>query len=307
MVTDNHYRWDFIGLSTDSKPTPATSEKVVNGSTFYCSDTSKLYVFCKDTWYERKPLGSGGGGTTYTAGTGIDITEDTISIDEEVVATLEELNARIVQGEGTPTTSTEGVVGGLYEDTTNGKLYICTAITAGTDPDPDTYTWEEVGGGGGTGVTILTSNDYNYPSDNPDRIALPLLPQGFYTTIDNDVYVQEYNNRTGKAGTLYYVSGKTPQNEVNVWVFNKDYGIGNVGVSPVNMYKGNPITGNLSSRSYLVTEEELIQYVGKQGPSDPTNVSGAQIGQIYVNNVNDSAFVCVDATSGAQVWKQITS
>ena len=132
---------------------------------------TKLYVFCKDTWYERKPLGSGGGGTTYTAGTGIDITEDTISIDEEVVATLEELNARIVQGEGTPTTSTEGVVGGLYEDTTNGKLYICTAITAGTDPDPDTYTWEEVGGGGGTGVTSLTSNDYNYPSDNPDRRA----------------------------------------------------------------------------------------------------------------------------------------
>ena len=153
MVTDNHYRWDFVGLSTDQIPTPATSEKVVNGSTFYCSDTSKLYVFCKDTWYERKPLGSGGGGgTTYTAGTGIDITEDTISIDEEVVATLEELNARIVQGEGAPTTSTEGVVGGLYEDTTNGKLYICTAITAGTDPDPDTYTWEEVGGGGG-GVT----------------------------------------------------------------------------------------------------------------------------------------------------------
>lgn len=57
-----HYRWDFIGLSTDDKPTPATSEKVVDGSTYYCSDTSKLYVFYNDTWYERKPLGGGGGG-----------------------------------------------------------------------------------------------------------------------------------------------------------------------------------------------------------------------------------------------------
>lgn len=66
MVTDNHYRWDFIGLSTDTKPTPATSVKVVDGSTYYCSDTSKLYVFCKDTWYERKPLGGGGGGGDYT-------------------------------------------------------------------------------------------------------------------------------------------------------------------------------------------------------------------------------------------------
>lgn len=74
------YRWDFIGLSTDDKPTQETSEKVVNGSTFYCSDTSKLYVFCDGEWYERKPLGEGGGGTEYTAGDGIDITNDVISV-----------------------------------------------------------------------------------------------------------------------------------------------------------------------------------------------------------------------------------
>lgn len=84
MVTQ-HYRWDFVGLSTDTKPTPETSEKVVDGSTFYCSDTSKLYVFCKDTWYERKALGGGGGGTTYTAGDGIDITNDTISVDTDTI------------------------------------------------------------------------------------------------------------------------------------------------------------------------------------------------------------------------------
>lgn len=84
MVTQ-HYRWDFIGLSTDEKPTPETSDRVVDGSTFYCSDTSKLYVYCKDNWYERKPLGGGGGGGSYTAGTGIDITEDTISVDTDTI------------------------------------------------------------------------------------------------------------------------------------------------------------------------------------------------------------------------------
>lgn len=57
-----HYRWDFIGLSTDTKPTPETSEKVVDGSTYYCADNSKLYVYCTNNWYERKPLGGGGGG-----------------------------------------------------------------------------------------------------------------------------------------------------------------------------------------------------------------------------------------------------
>lgn len=45
-------RWDFIGLSTESKPT-ATSNKVVDGSTFYEADTSKLYIWVKDQWYEK--------------------------------------------------------------------------------------------------------------------------------------------------------------------------------------------------------------------------------------------------------------
>lgn len=63
-MVSQKYRWDFIGLSTDTKPTSETSDKVVNGSTYYCSDTSKLYVYCDGTWYERKPLGGGGGGGT---------------------------------------------------------------------------------------------------------------------------------------------------------------------------------------------------------------------------------------------------
>lgn len=58
------HRWDFIGLSTDVKPTASTSKRVVDGSTFYESDTSKYYIWYTDRWYERKPLG-GGGDTVY--------------------------------------------------------------------------------------------------------------------------------------------------------------------------------------------------------------------------------------------------
>ena len=80
------YRWDFIGLSTDEKPTASTSPKVTDGSTYYCSDNSKLYVWYKNQWYERKALGGGGGGGgSYTAGTGIDITDDTISVDTTTI------------------------------------------------------------------------------------------------------------------------------------------------------------------------------------------------------------------------------
>lgn len=61
MVTDNHYRWDFIQLADDPKPTPATSFKVTDGSTLYTSDDSKLYVWYKDQWYEKASTGGGGG------------------------------------------------------------------------------------------------------------------------------------------------------------------------------------------------------------------------------------------------------
>ena len=50
---DQKYRWNFLGLSTDAKPTPDSSEKVVDGSTFYEVDTSKLYVWTRDSWYEK--------------------------------------------------------------------------------------------------------------------------------------------------------------------------------------------------------------------------------------------------------------
>lgn len=146
------YRWDFIGLSTFTKPTPETSEKVVNGSTYYCSDTSKLYVWCKDNWYERKPLG-GGGGTTYTAGTGIDITGTEISVDT---------------------------------DTIQPKL------TAGTNITIDSDNVISASGGGGSSVKTLTTADYNYPENNPNSVALWLLDEGMYyrpanVTVRSDV------------------------------------------------------------------------------------------------------------------------
>lgn len=157
MVTQ-HYRWDFIGLSTDEKPTPATSEKVVDGSTFYCSDTSKLYVFYKDTWYERKALGGGGGGGgSYTAGTGIDITDDTISVDTTTIQ--EKLTA------GTNVTISDNTISAT--DTTYSAFTGTDGTTAGSaglvpapaTTDTDKYlksdgTWATVSGGG-SGPTVV--------------------------------------------------------------------------------------------------------------------------------------------------------
>lgn len=52
MNTQQKTRWDFIGLSTDTKPS-IDDNKVTDGSTFYEADTSKLYFWTKDQWYEK--------------------------------------------------------------------------------------------------------------------------------------------------------------------------------------------------------------------------------------------------------------
>lgn len=61
------------------------------------------------------------------------------------------VDSLVVAGSGAPTTSTAGTVGTLYEDTMNGKLYQCTAVSGGT------YTWGEIGAGGGGPTVVQTT------------------------------------------------------------------------------------------------------------------------------------------------------
>ena len=49
------------------------------------------------------------------------------------------VDSLVISGSGAPTTATVGTIGKIYEDSTNGKLYICTGATS-------PYTWAEVGG-----------------------------------------------------------------------------------------------------------------------------------------------------------------
>ncbi|MBO7712150.1 MAG: hypothetical protein J6S85_01205 [Methanobrevibacter sp.] len=53
MNIQQYTRWDFIGLSSENKPTPTTSDKVVDGSTFFEADTSRLYFWTNNQWYRK--------------------------------------------------------------------------------------------------------------------------------------------------------------------------------------------------------------------------------------------------------------
>lgn len=52
MDTQQKTRWDFIGLSTDTKP-DATHPKVTDGSTYFEADKSELYFWTKNQWYKK--------------------------------------------------------------------------------------------------------------------------------------------------------------------------------------------------------------------------------------------------------------
>lgn len=56
MIRNNTIRYDFIGLSSDTKPTPDNSQYVTDASTFYEADTSKLYFWLRGQWYEKTSL-----------------------------------------------------------------------------------------------------------------------------------------------------------------------------------------------------------------------------------------------------------
>ena len=111
-------------------------------------------------------------------------------------ATKGQLDSIAIKNAGAPTTSTVGTVGQLLEDTTNGKLYICTAVTPGTDPEPTTYTWEEVGGSAGPTVVQTTGTSTtdvmsqraitNMIYANPSQIANGGNAIGYSASISNN-------------------------------------------------------------------------------------------------------------------------
>lgn len=215
------YRWDFIGLSTDVKPTPATSDKVVDGSTFYCSDNSKLYVYCKNQWYERKPLGGGGGGGgSYIAGTGIDITDDTISVDTDTIQEKLTAGSNVTISDNTISATDTTYTAGTNVNISDQNVISATDTTysnfTGTDgtaagaaglvPAPATTdagkflkadgTWDTAGGGGGVTVVQTTGTSTTDVMSQNATSSLVYNDPGTDTkiAIGNNAYATMGNN-----------------------------------------------------------------------------------------------------------------
>lgn len=198
-------------------------------------------------------------------------------------------------GAGAPTTSTVGTVGKLYEDTTNGKLYICTAIIPGTDPDPDTYTWTEVGAGPTVVQTTGTST-----TDVMSQNAVTSIVEAQKLKLGGSAVAS--GNRTTALG---YYANATPNDSIaigaNAYVASGAVGAIALGEGAIASTGGELNIGTFHSNGYSSSAYRLIRgvYDGQalhdaatlaQGntlaTSAPTTSTEGVLGQLYTDTTN---------------------
>ena len=269
MVTDNHYRWDFVGLSTDNKPTPATSEKVVDGSTFYCSDTSKLYA--------------------YTAGSGINITDSTISVDtttiqEKLTAgtniTISDENVISASGGSSVRELTSADYNYPSDNPTRLNLWLL---------DAGEYIVKQ-------GTTAYYADGYAMSTSAED------IPVTIHKAVDSVLITYL---RTGNTPVIWVTLSVNPSSGALIEGSNYTSGI------YYSTYNALNAVNNLAGQC-----TPLAAYQGKvlndkikpaSGAAAPTTATTGDLGKIYIDTTNLDAYICVDTTGGTYTWKKITA
>lgn len=201
-----------------------------------------------------------------------------------------------IRGAGAPTTSTVSSVGTLYEDTTNGDLYICTDAT-------NPYVWKAVGGGGG--IKELTSSDYDYPTDNPTSIALWSLPAGDYyaSSTVSLVAATPTTGATFSGASLVTITGDDSYGTKSVLVY-RDNG-------RWDSFRVTPSTGAEQAHRFTLTDNIVVQTTGTSTTNvmsqnavtsmvfaDPSTRRNIQIGY---NSTSGNESVAIGRSAGTGV------
>lgn len=320
-MVKNHYRWDFIGLSTDTKPTPDTSEKVADGSTFYESDTSKYYVWCQDAWYEKTSTGGGGGGgavdtvnnVSPDANGNVELTPSDIGAQAALTA-----GSNITIDDGTISATDTTYTAGTNVSISSGNVISATdttysnfvgtdgtaAGTAGLVPAPATTDAGKVLSASGSwttpdaGIKTLTTADYNYPTNNPTTIALWLLEPGAYSVPDGvsinlySGYAGSYDSRGHKTILIGTASDSTVSSRQKVVLVAGAFG-------PL-AYRVNPSTGERSlsddsGDTVILTKGMIVD--GLTSKSATTPLSAKQGKYLNDNKADKTAFTGTDGTT----------
>ena len=227
-----------------------------------------------------------------------------------------------------PTSSDAGVLGQLWTDTTGVHTYQCTAIDT-TDPQNPSYTWTEVGsGGGGEFSREITTDDLNYPVNNPTDVALWLLDPGVYHVRKNATFIVRTDASDSSVGVDVDVivlprlttggnSEITPlvykNTGVDEWQFDYVYVSNGSSGLKSKFLMGKGISNNLTvSTSGYVLDARQGKALNEKitpttGSGAPTTSTTGIVGKIYIDTATNTAYMCVSDTGGTYTWKQITN
>ena len=229
-------------------------------------------------------------------------------IDKINFLTSSDVEGLVKKGSGAPTTSTTGVKGQIYEDYTNGKLYIC------TNRSGSTYTWKEVIKNGDN-VSTLT-NDAGYQNANQVSSAIASAV-GEITSFEYQV-VQALP-ATGEKGVIYLVanSGTTPNiYDEYIWVNNAFEKIGTTDIDLSGYATTEDLEDGLATKADAIDPSDLPSGSTQNGvitTSDHTDIDPSVVseGQIVVDSTENKVYIVSDITTDPQtgdpviVWKEI--
>lgn len=180
------------------------------------------------------------------------------------------------------------------------------------------------GGGSSSGVITLTTDDYNYPENNPTSVALWLLDPGMYAKTDASVAVKITTTATLGTSDVAIV-GKQTSIGTSIMVLSASFptnGGWQLGTAfIVSSTTGLELSGwGLNIPADRVdknwTKVPLAASQGKalndkitpsSGSTAPTTATVGILGKIYIDTLTDNAYMCTKVSSGTYTWKQITS
>lgn len=238
------------------------------------------------------------------------------------------IDSLIIKGTGAPTTSTVGTVGKLYEDTTNGNLYICTDAT-------NPYVWEEVGSGGGGGPTVVQSTGTS-TTDVMSQNAVTSMVFADPSTKNN---IRIGNNAAwGTYGVAIGSSAKVGPYAIAIgtntdanYTYNANYSIAlghgakttQQGQFDVSTGSSSNTNGYNSSNYRLLTGlydgqsdhdaatyGQVISYSAINGAGAPTTATeGKYVGQLYYDTTNEAMYflktIDTTTTPATYTWEAL--
>lgn len=225
-------------------------------------------------------------GGSYEAGTGIEIADNTISVDT---------------------------------DTIQPKL------TAGTNITIDADNVISASGGGGE-AKVLTVDDYNYDKGNTGTnncVAMWLLSPGLYSNSNgvNIIIASNYSFNTNNRTYLVSKSDSTNNDNVQILCFRGSsladrtiYTMNSLGTGVISrnfLTNGDTVNGLSSSDTVLPLSanqgkvlNEKIDSLAIQNAGAPTTATVGTVGQLLEDTTNGDLYICTDATN-PYVWEQV--